>query len=412
NWQPYSGEPSILKRPEGLVLSVDGEWAIALTEVEDIALPLYQGVMIHQFNSSVKGWKSGTGAQALWEELPLALKTLEPQYLVSSTNYQNSPKTTRNWKVGYRRIARTTDTRTWIGSLISDLPAGDSIFYLLSNPDKPVNSLVLIAILNSFVYDWQLRNRLGGTNLSWFILEETACIRKDKATENCIHDICLRLIGTTLRHATEWKIQASLSNDLTKKNWYCLWAATPCERLRLRCILDALIAELYGLDFDSFKWILSDCDYPVQAYQDSKCLSRFDPKGFWRVDKEKDPELRHTVLSLVAFHQLKQIGLDAFLNLNDGEGWMLPDTLRLADYGLGHDDRAKEPQPVAARLGDRFLPWQLAGTPAESWEECERHAETLRRLLGDPWPAKGNDLQSPLQLSVLPDNWGKSAGEP
>jgi len=68
------------------------------------------------------------------------------------------------------------------------------------------------------------------------------------------------------------------------------------------------------------------------------------------------------------------------LNLNDGEAWMLPETLRLADYGLGHDDRAKEPQPVAARLGSRFLPWQLEGTPEESWAECEHHAKNLCRL--------------------------------
>ena len=31
---------------------------------------------------------------------------------------------------------------------------------------------------------------------------------------------------------------------------------------------------------------------------------------------------------------------------------MLPETLRLADYGLGHDDRAKEHQPVASLLGE------------------------------------------------------------
>ena len=53
---------------------------------------------------------------------------------------------------------------------------------------------------------------------------------------------------------------------------------------------------------------------------------------------------------------------------------MLPETLRLADYGLGHDDRAKVHQPVAARMGDRFLPWQIEGTPEESWAECERSA--------------------------------------
>ncbi len=76
----------------------------------------------------------------------------------------------------------------------------------------------------------------------------------------------------------------------------------------------------------------------------------------------------------------RDAGIEAFLNQNDGEGWLLPETLRLADYGLGHDDRAKEPQPVASRLGPRFYDWQLAQTPEESWRECHLHA---RNLLGE-----------------------------
>lgn len=35
---------------------------------------------------------------------------------------------------------------------------------------------------------------------------------------------------------------------------------------------------------------------------------------------------------------------------------------------------------MASRLGPRFLDWQLAQTPEESWAECERHA---RAILGD-----------------------------
>lgn len=116
----------------------------------------------------------------------------------------------------------------------------------------------------------------------------------------------------------------------------------------------------------------------------------WNPKGFWRVDKDKDPELRHTVLTIVAFHDLKEKiraadgdrekGIEAFLAQNDGEGWMLPETLRLADYGLGHDERAKQPQSVATRLGPRFYDWQLAQSAEESWRECHLHA---RNLLGE-----------------------------
>jgi hypothetical protein len=73
--------------------------------------------------------------------------------------------------------------------------------------------------------------------------------------------------------------------------------------------------------------------------------------------------------------------VEEFLGMNEGEGWMLPETLRLADYGLGHDERAKEAQPVATRLGPRFHDWQLQQSVEESWEECERHAEILDRIL-------------------------------
>ncbi|HRI54519.1 MAG TPA: hypothetical protein PLW65_30480, partial [Pseudomonadota bacterium] len=97
-----------------------------------------------------------------------------------------------------------------------------------------------------------------------------------------------------------------------------------------------------------------------------------------------------TVLSLVAFHDLQAKiaecggdgaqGIEAFCNQNDGEGWMLPETLRLADYGLGHDDRAKVHQPVRECFGPRFYDWQLAQSAEESWKECHLHA---RNLLGE-----------------------------
>jgi len=96
------------------------------------------------------------------------------------------------------------------------------------------------------------------------------------------------------------------------------------------------------------------------------------------------------VLTQIAFHDLEEkirehggdrdAGIAAFLAQNHGEGWMLPETLRLADYGLGHDERARQHQPVASRLGPRFYDWQLAQTAGESWRECHLHA---RNLLGE-----------------------------
>jgi hypothetical protein len=94
-------------------------------------------------------------------------------------------------------------------------------------------------------------------------------------------------------------------------------------------------------------------------------------------------------LTLVAFHDLddkigacgdRRKGIRDFMNQNNGDGWMLPETVRLADYGLGHDERSKEHQPVASRLGPRFYDWQLGQSAEESWRECHIHA---RNLLGE-----------------------------
>jgi hypothetical protein len=148
-------------------------------------------------------------------------------------------------------------------------------------------------------------------------------------------------------------------------------------------MIHACTAAIFSLNEKDFVHIFSETDLPLGFGLGANS------KGFWRVDKEKHPEHRQTILSLVAFHDLQDkitacggdvhAGIEAFCSQNDGEGWMLPDTLRLADYGLGHDDRAREHQPVRECFGPRFYNWQLAQSAEESWRECHIHS---RNLLG------------------------------
>ena len=189
---------------------------------------------------------------------------------------------------------------------------------------------------------------------------------------------------------------------------------------------DAIVAALYGLDRDDFAWILKDCDHSAACLADRAFCRNLDPKGFWRVDKTADPELRHTVLSFAAFDDLsaavaaagddRGAGIQAFCDQHDGDGWMLPETLCLADLGLtrtvdvgDYDERARTPQPVRSRMGPRFLDWQLAQSVEESWAECERHAKVI--LEGMPAPAAwalpstspSFSLRSQRQPSLFPD---------
>ena len=143
-------------------------------------------------------------------------------------------------------------------------------------------------------------------------------------------------------------------------------------------MVQAIGLAILRMSKEDAEYLFVNCDLPSSDLHSSK-VSKLDPKGFWRVDKDKDPELRHTILTLIAFHDVQQkieecggdreMGIEAFCGQNDGEGWMLPETLCLGDYGLGHNERAKEHQPVASRLGPRFYDWQLEQDPEESWRE-------------------------------------------
>ena len=284
----------------------------------------------------------GKGRSAVWREIPFEDKRVEPQYLMSESIYQSS-EAIRGYKVGFMDVTSATNTRTMISCLLVDEPCGNKVPVLNVLRGDFEYSLALVSIFNSFSFDYVLRNRLGGTTLNFFILEETPIHKKDRFDESallCLPISCSKLIFTNNKFAIEWLHINKLYPKISNENWKSLWAITPHERLRLRCTLDAIVAELYGLSYDDFAYILRD--------------DPSDPKGFWRVDKAKPKELRHTTLALLAFKRLKEIGLEEFCD----EDWQFP-------------------PDIQEKLGPRFLPWQLEGTPEESWKECEMHARNL-----------------------------------
>lgn len=354
----------------------------------DVLLPLYEGRMIGQFDFSEKGWVQGKGRTAEWRLIPWDNKVIEPQSLMSRIDFQASialkPERDRieGQKVTFMGIGSATNRRSMYSTCIRDVPCGNSVPVL--QPAAIASGVLgLSASLNAFSYDFALRLRLGGLNLNYFVIEETPLLKPE----------CNRFVASTvasLAWSHPWFSPDWLNLRSQELAAHVKWAATSHERLRLRCVLDALVAALYGLSSDDLRWILRGCDHPRDRLSDRDFCRKLDPKGFWRVDKDQDPELRHTVLTLVAFDALERLfaahsgdriaAIEAFSALNDGEGWLLPETLILAEHDLGHDSRARTAQPVASRLGPRFLDWQLAQTPEESWAECERHA---RLLLGD-----------------------------
>ena len=364
--------------PAGVVLSRDGDTWTREEQITDVALPFYEGRMIGQFDFSQKGWVSGKGRGAIWRDIRWEDKQIEPQYLMAATDYSRVNDYPIEPKVMYMRVSSATNSRTAIASVGYGMPAGDTAASLYAGDLFDI--LTLTGILNSLVFDFITRARLSGLHLDYHVLEQNPLPKK---VDNLrLHQVVAE-IAQRLSFTSPWFAQLHLRTPLGHEGPAKHAAVTESERMRLVCVLNALVAVMYHMDHQDVLRVIDGCDLPRAR------ISGLDQKGFWRIDKDKDPELRLTVLTLVAFQDLEakihaargnlKHGIEAFLTQHQGDGWMLPETIRLADYGLGHDDRANQPQPVASRLGPRFYDWQLVQSADESRRECHLHA---RNLLG------------------------------
>lgn len=338
-----------------------------------VALPLVQGVMIHQFDPAAKAWIRGTGLAALWEGLPWDAKRLSPQFLMALSDAARKGMKILLPKVTYRTIARNTDERTLIAALNPGLPCGHKLGVLRS--EEMFLNCALVALLNSFVLDWVARIRIGGTQVDAHVIAELPLVDPSHPLLMPIALNALRLNATTALFAPLWlAMQPHMDEQAGWSRSFCL---TPHERLRVRCITEALVASMYGLSHEDLALILSP--------------DTSNPSGFWRVDRNEPTERRLTTLTLAAYRDLLARGPEAFLQQNDGEGWLLPEKLDV-------DGNA---QPVRACLGPRLLPWQEATSPAEDWSRCREHAAFLAERLGIPAQAESSGTRQDAKQPCL-----------
>jgi len=380
SWQFYNGPTNILDRPEGIILSEDGKQSMKVKNIEDIAIPTYNAKMFELWDHSSSGWVSGKGRGAVWTDLGFP-KVLRPEYLMSLDDYLANVKDKALVKICFKDISTAIHQRTMIASLVPDFPALHAAPILICSKLHRIE--LLQTVIGSLVFDYVAKLKIGYLHLSYFIIAECPLVRPERLTsiKEVLSSIALRLGCPSELFAPLWHQRVGRLNN---QSWRGRWAITLHERLRLKVILDACMAYLFGLKYEDYQWLLFQTDYPKDFLAKKSNTKLLDQKRFWRIDKDQDAELRHTVLSLVAFNDLLNMGIERFLSQNNGEGWLIPENIRLADYGLGHDERAKVPQSVASRLGPRFYDWQLNEDVERSWQECAAHAELIGRIVPMP----------------------------
>ena len=244
-------------------------------------LPLYQGRMIHQFDhraGSVEVHPENTHnpyvtRSATDQERQSPDFLPETQYWVDAEEVKRRTDGGFLWALGFRDIARATDERTIIATIVPFAAYGNPLPILLpvsgfAAPD----AALLVGNLNSLCLDFIAKRKVQGTHANWYIVEQLPVIEPstyDRAfgsttAAELVRDHVLRLCCT----ATDLE---PFARELGHAGQPFRWDAA--ERRQLRARLDALYLHLYGLSESDAEHVLGQ--FPVLEKNDRSEHGRY-----------------------------------------------------------------------------------------------------------------------------------------
>lgn len=264
-------------------------------------LPLYEAKMIwhydHRFstyeNATQQNLNEGNLPQLSESEHKNPFKTIMPKYWISANDVVEAlGDYSKKWFFTGRGIAPATNERTFIYSIIPYVGLGHSGTFI--DHDLQVEDVcLLLANFNSLVYDFVGSQKLGGPNLSAYILEQLPPISRFTYTQDIIETIvkyCFELQYTSwdvYPFANDlWQTSGANMKELIQEQWninkevtgghqwsppdslnidefFCPLAPFKWDENRralMKAELDAIYAKLYGLTTDELLYILDPQD--------------------------------------------------------------------------------------------------------------------------------------------------------
>ena len=271
-------------------------------------LPLYEAKLIHQFDHR---WATYT-ADGNSRDVTLPEKadpdfTVTPRYWISRTEVEERLckrdrdgrviwQWERDWLMGWRNIARSTDERSFISAVIPLVGVGHSmpLWFLETSPK---HTAVFLANMTALPFDYVVRQKLGGTNMTFGYYKQFPVLPAEHYTDADLTFIVPRVLELTYT-----------AHDLFGWAQDLGYGGEPFpfdadRRATLRAELDAYYAKLYGLTRDELRYILDPADVMGADY----------PSETFRVLKNKElkefGEYRTQRLVLEAWDKLETGGL-------------------------------------------------------------------------------------------------------
>ena len=231
-------------------------------------VPLYEAKMIHQFDHRWATYDGVDSRDAIPAEKADPGFELTPRYWLPDHEVRDrltAKGWTRQWLMGWRDIARSTDERTLISGTIPRSGCGDK-FLLMIPGESPQKSAVLYASLDSLACDYFARQKLGGTSFKYFTMKQIPVLPPSAYSAPDLSFIVPRVLELTYTSHS----MAPFARDLGYDGPPLAWDED--RRALLRAELDAWYARAYGLTRDELRYILDPADvrgpdYPSETFR-------------------------------------------------------------------------------------------------------------------------------------------------
>ncbi len=251
-------------------------------------VPLYVGRMIHQFDhraASVVVNPESLHNPALSDDIDADQKAdpafvPTPQYWVPAREVAFPDGI--YWTIAFRDIARATDARTLIATLVPIVGLGNTApaIFVGSNGDHTSRAHQLVGNFGAVVLDFVARQKAQSTHLNWYIVEQLPIVPPEhyetayfgpKSAADIVRETVLELTYTAHDMAPFARDMGHVdaNGDVLPP---FVWDED--RRLRLRAKLDALYFHLYGVtDRDDVRYVYST--FPIIERQETKTHGRY-----------------------------------------------------------------------------------------------------------------------------------------
>jgi hypothetical protein len=294
------------------MFDMSNDSGLFVTEPRDGSVRLYEGKMVQAFDhraasvmTKVENLKRpGQPVETLQSQYCDPQYLPKPQYWVEAEHVRERlPRTSGNWFVGFKSVTSPTNERTFIATLLPFCGVGNSMPLMLAG--FPTTSLAgcLLANLNSLVFDFVVKQKVGGVNLNFFIVEQFPTLPPTTYTPTDIDFIAPRVLELVYTAYDLEPFARDMLNDVGSETWNRWFPQSPIlqsvnpqpfrwdedRRALLRAELDAYYARLYGLNRDELRYILDPKD--VYGPDPSTGSGQAFPGETFRVLKEKEERL-------------------------------------------------------------------------------------------------------------------------